>query len=90
MNQKEYGRKCTVKNVPALVPVFLYAVTNLNIQLTRIILGEKWLTMSVYFILTFVLIAKLWMGWMTLNGEKKRWPKVVSWHLLKDFCLIMV
>ena len=32
----------TVKNVPAFVPVFLYAVTMLIFQIKRIISSEKW------------------------------------------------
>ena len=51
----------TVKNIPAFVPVFLYAVTMLIFQIKRIISSEKWFN----YVVTF------WVGRTMLNGEKK-------------------
>ena len=56
----------TVKNVP----VFLYAVTMLIFQIKRIISCEKRLNYVVTFF--FLLkMPKIWVGWTTVNGEKK-------------------
>ena len=59
----------TVKNVP----VFLYAVTMLIFQIKRIISCEKRLNYVVTFF--FLLkMPKIWVGWTTVNGEKREWP----------------
>ena len=50
------------------VPVFLYAVTMLIFQIKRIISSEKWFNYVVFVLLK---ILKIWVGWTTLNGEKK-------------------
>ena len=41
------------KNVPLLVPVFLYAVTMLIFQIKRIISSEKWFSYVVTFFFLF-------------------------------------
>ena len=59
----------TVKNVPVFVPVLLYAVTMLIFHIKRIISSEKWFNYVVTFF--FLKMPKIWVGRMTLNGEKK-------------------
>ena len=64
--------KYTVKNVPFLVPVFLYAVTctMLIFQIKRIISSEKWFKYDATFV-CFQKMPKIWVGQTTLNREKK-------------------
>ena len=57
-----------MKNVHVFVPVFLYAVTMLIFQIKRIISSEKWCNYVVTF---FKKMPKIWVGWTTVNGEKK-------------------
>ena len=55
---------------------FFYAVTVLIFQIKRIISSEKWCN---YVITFFVLkMPNIWVGRMTVNGERKRgWPNLV-------------
>ena len=53
----------TVKNVP----VFLYAVTMLIFQIKRIISSEKWCN----YVVIFLKMPKIWVGWTMVNREKK-------------------
>ena len=59
-----------MKNVHVFVPVFLYAVTMLIFQIKRIISSEKWCNYVVTFFF-FLKMAKIWVGWTMVNGEKK-------------------
>ena len=65
----------TVKNVPVLVRVFLYAVNMLNFQIKIIISSEKWCNYFVTFFFFLKNATKLGRS-TTLNGEKKErgWP----------------
>ena len=60
-----------MKNVHVFVLVFLCAVTMLIFQIKRIISNEKWFNYIVTFFLFFLKMPKIWVGWTTLNGEKK-------------------
>ena len=59
----------TVKNVPVFVPVLLYAVTMLIFHILKLFQVKNGSTMSLLFF--FLKMPKIWVGWMTLNGEKK-------------------
>ena len=59
-----------LKNVPVFVPVFLYAVTMLIFRLNELFQVKNGLTMSLIFF--FGKMPKIWVGWTTLNREKKR------------------
>ena len=66
-----------MKNVHVFVPVFLYAVTVLIFHIKRILFQVKnGVTTSLLF---FVLkMPNIWVGRMTVNGERKRgWPNLV-------------
>ena len=65
----EQNTQYTVKNVPVFVPVLLYAVTMLIFHIKIIIPSEKWFNYVVTFF--FLKMPKIWVGRMTLNGEKK-------------------
>ena len=54
------------KNVPVFVPVFLYAVTMLICQITRIISSKKWFNYVVPFLFFF-----FENGSVGLNGDEK-------------------
>ena len=66
----EQNAQYTVKSVPVFVPVFLYAVTKLVFQIKKELFREKnGLTRSL--LIFFLKMPKIWVGQMTLNGEKK-------------------
>ena len=72
--------KCPIycKNVAVFYPIFLYAVTMLFFQIKRIFSSEKWFNYVVTFLCFCLLkIPKIWVGWTTLNGEKKGMPSLV-------------
>ena len=72
----------TVKNVPAFVPVFLYAVTMLIFQIKRVISSEKWFNYVVT-LLFFFKLPKIWVGRTTLNREKKDdGLRSIYWYLI--------
>ena len=63
-----------------------YAVTMRIFQMKIIISSEKWFSLVVTFF--FLKIPKIWVGRITLNGEKKRMAFFVSKckHALKVWC----
>ena len=61
-----------MNNVHVFVPVFLYAVTMLLFQVKRIISSEKWCNYVVTFFFFFLKMPKIWVGWTTVNEEKKK------------------
>ena len=64
----EQNAQHTVKNVLVFVPVFLYVVTMLNLEIKRIISSKKRLNYVVTFF--FLKMPKIWIGRTTVNGEK--------------------
>ena len=63
-----FGLTTYTKYDRVFVPVFLYDVTMLIFQIKRIISSEKWFNYVVTF---FLKMTKIWVGWTTLNEEKK-------------------
>ena len=58
--------------------LFFSAVTVLFFQIKRIISSEKWFNYVVTFLCFCLLkMPKIWVGWTTLNGEKKGLPSLV-------------
>ena len=64
----EQNAQHTVENVLVFVPVFLYVVTMLNLEIKRIISSKKRLNYVVTFF--FLKMPKIWIGRTTVNGEK--------------------
>ena len=70
-NRRPWYPKILQKNVPVLVPVFLYAFTMLTFQIKRVISSEKFFSYVATFFFFFLKMPKIWVDRTTLNGEKK-------------------